>query len=320
MEDESLGGAIMTSRIERKRKKKRAVWKWILLIFAIVLAAGVAYAAKMYIDLKSTVQNIHEPIDSEKREEDLTFHEQEPFSVLLLGVDERPGDGGRSDTMIVLTVNPETNSTKMLSIPRDTYTEIVGHGTSDKINHAYAYGGAKMAIQSVENLFDIPIDFFVQVNMESFKEIVNAVGGVDVISPLDFDLEGYHFNKGPLTLNGDEALKYVRMRKEDPRGDWGRQDRQRQVVEAVMKKGASVSTLVNYRPIFDAIQNNFKTNMTFDEMVSIQKHYKDAAKQLEQLHLEEGEGQFIGNIWYYMPNEEELNEVIRTLREHLELQ
>ena len=132
---------------------------------------------------------MHQPIErekSEKRTEEITLTKQDPFSVLMLGVDEREGDSGRSDTMIVLTVNPNQNSIKMLSIPRDTRTEIVGHGTTDKINHAYAFGGEKMSIATVENLLDIPIDYYVGSIWKDFKDIVDAVGGIQVNNNLDF--------------------------------------------------------------------------------------------------------------------------------------
>ena len=132
---------------------------------------------------------MHQPIErekSEKRTEEITLTKQDPFSVLVLGVDEREGDSGRSDTMIVLTVNPNQNSIKMLSIPRDTRTEIVGHGTTDKINHAYAFGREEMSIATVEHLLDIPIDYYVKVNMEGFQDIVDAVGGIQVNNNLDF--------------------------------------------------------------------------------------------------------------------------------------
>ena len=128
---------------------------------------------------------------SEKREDPVVFKDAEPFSMLVLGVDEREGDKGRSDTMIVMTVNPETKSTKMVSIPRDTYTEIVGQGFNDKINHAYAFGGIEMSMDTVENLLDIPIDYVVQVNMDSFKDIVDAVGGISINNTLDFKVDNH---------------------------------------------------------------------------------------------------------------------------------
>lgn len=126
--------------------------------------------------------------------------------MLMLGVDERDGDKGRSDTMIVLTVNPQKKSVKMLSIPRDTRTEIVGHGTQDKINHAFAFGGAKMSMDTIENFLDIPIDYYMKINMEGFKDIVDAVGGVTVQNDLDFTSDGIHFAKVRILLTGKKPL------------------------------------------------------------------------------------------------------------------
>ena len=159
---------------------------------------------------------MYKPIDrelSEKREEEITLGKQDPFSVLVLGVDEREGDKGRSDTMIVMAVNPKLKTTKMVSIPRDTYTEIVGHGTTDKLNHAYAFGGIQMSLDSVENLLDIPIDYVMEVNMEGFKTIVDTVGGISVNNPFEFTQDSIHYAAGDITLDGKEALSYVRMRK-----------------------------------------------------------------------------------------------------------
>ncbi|MBE1555373.1 LytR family transcriptional regulator [Sporosarcina limicola] len=307
------------SRTDRRKKKK---WPWIVGIIGVLLLGVFIYGLMIYKGLTDTVKGIHEEIDrdiSVKREEAVAFHKKEPFSVLVLGVDEREGDTGRSDTMIVLTVNPDLKTTKMVSIPRDTYTEIVGKGVEDKINHAFAFGGIKMSMESIEHLLDIPIDYVVQVNMESFKDIVNAVGGVTVENAMDFKLDNHSFKKGEVTLNGDDALAYVRMRKEDPRGDFGRQDRQKQVVQGVLREGASVSSLLNYKSIFNAISNHVRTNMTFDEMVEVQKNYRDAAGKIEQLYIKEGEGKRMNGIWYYIMNDEELASVQGELKAHLGL-
>lgn len=303
----------------RKRKKKRTGLKVTLAIFAILLLAITVYGVVLYKQIKDTATEIHEPIQdrphSDKRGEPVAFEKQVPFSVLVLGVDERAGDKGRSDTILVLTVNPEKQSTKMVSIPRDTYTEMVGRGFKDKLNHAYAFGGIKMAMDSVEQLLQIPIDYVMQVNMESFKDIVDAVGGVTVNNTLAFD----SFDKGTIHLNGNDALAYVRMRKKDPRGDFGRQDRQKQVLQAVLREGASVNSLLNYQPLFDAIGKNIRTNISFDEMVSIQKNYRDAAKKMDQLMFQKGNGQMMQGIWYYMMSEEELQQITTELKQHLSM-
>jgi polyisoprenyl-teichoic acid--peptidoglycan teichoic acid transferase len=308
------------SRINRKKKRK--IWPWVVGVLGVFLLVIVVYGILLFKNLTDTAKEIHEPIDrtiSEKREEPVSFKDKEPFSMLVLGVDAREGDKGRSDTIIIMTVNPGTKSTKMVSIPRDTYTEIVGRGINDKINHAYAFGGTEMSMATVENLLDIPIDYVVQVNMESFKDIVDAVGGITLNNTLNFKVGNNTFSKGQISLNGDEALAFVRMRKEDPRGDFGRQDRQKQVIQAVLREGASVSSLLNYKSIFGAIGNNVKTNMTFDEMVEVQKNYRDAAGKVDQLYIEKGQGQTINSIWYYILNDEELQGITGELKEHLEL-
>ncbi|MCA0151574.1 LytR family transcriptional regulator [Rossellomorea vietnamensis] len=311
-------------RADRHHKKRK--WpKVVGIIFLLLLVAGAGYAYSIYHSLSKTAETMNEDIDrpkSDKRIEEVKFDKKHPFSVLLLGVDERAGDKGRSDTMIVVTVNPHEKTTKMLSIPRDTLVDIVGRGTRDKINHAYAFGGVEMSMDTVEEFLDIPIDYYAKINMEGFKDIVNAVGGVTVNNDFTFSSGGYTFNEGQLSLNGEKALAYARMRKQDPRGDFGRQARQRQVIQAVIKEGASVSSLWNYGDIFGAIGNNVKTNLTLDEMVDIQKNYKSATKNISQSQIS-GEGQMISNgtqdIYYYVVPEEERQKVQSDLKDHLDL-
>lgn len=301
-------------------KKKRKWPKYLLIGFLLLLVAGGIYAYSVYSNFTTTLDTMHEPVEREQpsveRTEIVEFDQQDPFSVLLLGVDEREDDRGRSDTMVVMTVNPETQSTKMVSIPRDTYTEIIGRGTTDKINHAYAFGGIEMSMNTTENLLDIPIDYVVQVNMEGFEDIVDAVDGVTVNNSLAFD----NFPEGEIELNGEQALDYVQMRKQDPRGDFGRQDRQKQVIQGIMRKGASINSLWNYKDIFDALGQNVRTNMTFDEMVDVQRNYQDAVTNVDQMIIEDGYGETINGIWYYIMDDAELAEIQSTLKEHLELE
>jgi len=298
--------------------------KWIVSIasiFGVLILALGGYAFYLYNSVQQTVDTMHKPIErekSEKRTEVVEFKEQDPISVLLMGVDQRSGDSGRSDTLIVLTVNPNEKSTQMVSIPRDTRTEIVGKGFEDKINHAYAFGGPEMAIDTVENFLDIPIDYFIQVNMESFKDIVDAVGGVTVESPFAFSQDGYTFNEGTNSLNGEEALAYSRMRKKDPRGDFGRQERQRQIIQGVIKKGAAFSTITKSGDILNILGENIQTNLTFEQMYDIQKNYKAASTNLEQSQIN-GQGTRIGGIYYFIVPEEERSALSAKLKQHLEI-
>ncbi|WP_141299622.1 LCP family glycopolymer transferase, partial [Carnobacterium maltaromaticum] len=261
--------------------KTKKILIMLLCLFLLIIGAIGVYAFKVYRDVTNTTDNIYEKVDKDEVRNDPVSVDkgEDPFSVLLLGVDT--GDlgrteQGRSDSIMVVTVNPNTNESKIVSIPRDTYTEIIGQGTTDKINHAYAFGGTAMAVNTVQNLLNIPIDYYIEVNMQGVKDLVDAVGGIDVNSPLEFKQNGFEFTKGPVHLDGEKALAFSRNRYDDPTGDYGRQGRQRQVIEAVVKKAATFSTLTNYKDILNALQNNMKTNLTFDNMYDIQAKYKAA--------------------------------------------
>lgn len=306
----------------RANKKKKKKWLWITLsiIGLLVLGTG-GYAFYLYKSAADTVASIQEDLDrekSDKRTEKVVFEEKDPISILLMGVDEREGDSGRSDALILMTVNPNTKTTQMVSIPRDTRTEIVGKGKQDKINHAYAFGGTEMAIKTVEHFLDVPVDYFVKINMESFKDTVDAVGGVEVNNTLNFSYGGFDFPEGKVTLDGEKALAYTRMRYEDTRGDFGRQERQRQVIEAVIKKGANISSITKFGDMFGVVRDNVKTNLTFDEMWDIQANYKTAAQNLEQFQVE-GDGDTIDGIYYYIVPEENRLALSNQLKEHLEI-
>jgi LCP family protein required for cell wall assembly len=305
---------------ENRRKKKK--WLWMIggIIAFLLLGIGI-YGYSIYYHVKQTAYQMHEPINrttSEKRSEPVSLKNRTPISILLIGVDERPHDRGRADSLILLTVNPNKKSLEMVSIPRDTRTEIIGKGKEDKINHSYAFGGVEMTMSTVEHFLDIPIDYYIKVNMESFRDIVDAVGGVTVNNPFAFTYEGVTFPKGEITLNGEKALKYSRMRYDDPRGDFGRQDRQKQIIEAIIQKGASFSSLTNYDDILAAIGKNMKTNLTFEQMKDIQANYKDARQHIEQLHIT-GTGTKINGIYYLLVPEQERLAISNKLKEHLEL-
>jgi LCP family protein required for cell wall assembly len=311
----------MRSDKHKHKKKKRRGLKVFLAILAILLMGVGVYAYSVYHSLNKAVDSMHAPIarhQSDKRLHPVSLDNKDPFSVLILGVDQRKNDTGRSDTMILAAVNPEKQSVQLLSIPRDTRTEIVGKGTEDKINHAYAFGGVPMSIATVEKFLDIPIDFYIKVNMEGFKDIVDAVNGVTVQNDLDFTYEGEHFPKGTLHLNGVQALKYSRMRYDDPRGDFGRQIRQRQILEGILAKGMDFSSLWKYGDILNALEKNVKTNLTMDDMMKIQQNYKAARKHIYQNEIK-GEGTKINGIYYYIVSDSEKQRLSQLFKDQLNL-
>ncbi|WP_369901764.1 LytR family transcriptional regulator [Bacillus manliponensis] len=301
---------------------KKKVLFWILGIIGFFILAGGGYAFYVYSNVSNTLDAVHKPLDrdkSDKRKEAVDVADQKPVSILMMGVDQRADEAARSDSLMLFTLNPGTKSMKITSIPRDTYTEIVGKGKKDKINHAYAFGGIDMAVKTVENFLDVPVDHYIEVNMEGFKDIVDAVGGVDVNNDLDFTYEGTHFEKGNIHLDGAEALKYSRMRYEDPRGDFGRQMRQRQVIQAVIKEGATVSSLANYGSVLTAIEKNVKTSLTQSQMFDMQKNYKGCIENIEEIQIPGNGGKASNGIWYYHVSEKDRLDLSNKLRQHLEL-
>ncbi|HDX9579067.1 TPA: LytR family transcriptional regulator [Bacillus pseudomycoides] len=303
---------------------KKKILFWILGIVGVLVIGTGAYAYHVYSSVSNTLSDVHKPLQRDKdnskgaEEAKAKVKEAQPVSILLLGADERGDDKGRSDSLMVITLNPKTKSMKTVSIPRDTYTEIVGKGKKDKINHAYAFGGVDMSVATVEKFLDMPINYYIEVNMEGFKDIVDAVGGVDVNNDLEFTQDAHHFAKGNIHLTGDEALAYTRMRKQDPRGDFGRQMRQRQVMQAVISKGANVSSLANYGDVLKAVQKNVKTNLTQDQMFDMQKNYKDCLQNKEDIQIP-GDGHIQDKIWYYFVPDQDRQNLSNKLKEHLEV-
>ena len=310
----------------RRRRKSRGkkIFLIILAVLIVLVLAIVGVGAKLYLDLSHSIEKTYESVERTQgeRTKPVDLDKQESFSVLLMGIDTGDlgrVDQGRSDTIMVATVSPEDKQTTIVSIPRDTYVDIVGRDTKDKINHAYAFGGAVMAMDTVQKYVDIPIDHYVSINMKGLKELVDAVGGIEVNNDLTFSQDGYDFTIGKITLNGDQALSYSRMRYEDPNGDYGRQERQRKIVEGVAKKVLSLNGVSNYQSVLNALESNMKTDMSFDEMKKIALDYREAFGTIKQDQLQ-GEGFMQDNISYQKVSDQELERVKKELKDQMNLE
>ncbi|AET59553.1 membrane-bound protein lytR [Paenibacillus terrae HPL-003] len=239
-----------------------------------------------------------------------------PFTVLVLGVDQRPHDRGRSDTMIVLSVNPAEGTVLMFNIPRDTRTELIGRGREDKINHAFAFGGVDMSIRTVEHFLNHPMDYYVQMNMEGFAKMVDLLGGVAVNNPHDFQYEGHHFTQGSLKLNGTEALAYARMRFDDPRGDLGRNARQRELLKQIAAQVISKEGLLKVKPILQAAGEQIRTDITFDDMTTFLTRIGPSLRQTDMVELK-GHGTKINGVYYYIVDDQERQRIRGLMEKHL---
>lgn len=278
----------MANNLHRQRGKEQrvthGVMKVVFLLAFLLITSASAYALRLYFVARDS---IGQTFTGKSANAVANFSDQRPISILLLGVDtgaEGRIDKGNSDTMIVATINPKTKKTLLVSIPRDTAAQLIGtrQFNMQKVNAAYNVGSSTMAKNTISKLLNIPINYYVTVNMGGMEQIVNAVGGIDVDVPFSFTSHytgGQHFTKGPMHLNGNMALAYARMRHEDvQKGDYGRQERQQQVIKAVLSKAISMNGITHFTALLKSVSGNLSTDLSFDDMVGIFSHYRGAAK------------------------------------------
>ncbi|AXI68188.1 LytR family transcriptional regulator [Streptococcus suis] len=308
-----------------------------LAIIGLTLGAGLIYGASL---LNFSTDAISKTFKQLNGEEEITpIDATEPLTILLMGVDmdqaTRGGDweGGRSDSMILVTVNPKTKETNMMSLTRDIMVEIAeangeSSGTVEKLNHSYSYGQAPMAIATIEKMMDINIDRYIEINMDGLVELVDAVGGIEVNNTLGFPISiSEHepaytsiVQPGKQLVNGDQALVYARMRYDDPEGDIGRQRRQREVITAIIKKLLQLDGLTQYKKILTAISNNMRTNIEISPAtIPSLLGYKDSVSKLNSYQLR-GVDQMVDEIYYQLPTSEHLLEMQNILKKSIGLE
>lgn len=204
-----------------------------------------------------------------------------PFTMLLLGIDSEQDDIRKSssfngDTIMMVTFDPETLSTTMFSIPRDTYVKMACGGRITKINHA-SWGGTSCMVKTVENLTGIKIDYYAKINFKGVVDLVNILGGINVDVPVKFCEQNSDRQWGDKTiclepgmqkLDGEQALALARHRKTLPLGDFQRGQNQQLVVEGMIGSLKNVKSVEDFYKILDTIGKNMDTNMTTEEMLS----------------------------------------------------
>lgn len=233
------------------------------------------------------------------------------LNVLLLGVDARtPNEPSRTDTIIILSMEKKTKEAALLSIPRDTRVNIPGRGM-DKINHAHAFGGVALTIDSVEEFLDIPIHYYARLNFPGFRDIVNALGGVtiDVEPQVARERPTLRGMVGVHKLNGEQALDYVRFRK-DREGDIGRVRRQQKFIRAIAKQSLQLSTVLRAPALLDKVGENLRTNIPALESITLGKLLLDVDLDKAPTAMIPGKGQYIDRVSYWIPDLEETEEVL----------
>ncbi|HFI0053768.1 TPA: LCP family protein [Streptococcus suis] len=302
-----------------------------LAIIVLTLGAGFAYGISLLNFSTDAISKTFKQLDGE--EEITPIDATEPLAILLMGVDmdqaTRGGawEEGRSDSMILVTVNPKTKETTMMSLTRDIMVEIAeangeSTGTVEKLNHSYSYGQAPMAIATIEKMMDIDIDRYIEINMDGLVELVDAVGGIEVNNTLGFPISISEYEPaytaivptGKRLVNGDQALVYARMRYDDPEGDIGRQRRQREVITAIIKKLLQLDGFTQYKKILTAISNHMRTDIeistaTIPELLG----YKDSIRNLHSYQLR-GIDELVEEVYYQLPPTQHLLEMQNVLK------
>lgn len=312
-----------------KRKLRRRVY-FIAIPFIAIIAASI-YLLDLYTTAETVLNESHEEDGREKSNlrETTVDPKEDNVSILIMGVDASDiranGDNSRTDALMVATLNKKSKSVKLISIPRDSKVYIPGKGYEDRINHAHVFGGTEETIDTVENLLEIPIDYWVKVNFEAFIDVVDALDGITVDVPYEMweqnsrDQAGaIHLLPGIQDLNGEEALALARTRKQD--SDIERGKRQQEIIKAIVKKAISLNSIMKYDDVIKAVGSNMTTNMSFSEIKSFIS-YGTGGISIDS-HTLEG-----ADLWAYEPKKKyywqldayALEETKRMLQEHLEI-
>ena len=276
---------------------KKTLLMFLSLLLVTVMGVG-AYAWTIYDQSTGELSKTYKSLGGETD----VISATKPMTILLMGVDTGSGSredtwAGNSDSMILLSVNPTTKKTVMMSLERDILTKFKdkdGETVEAKLNSAYASGGAKLAISTIQEMMNIHIDRYVLINMKGLVQLVDAVGGITVNNTFDFPISieenepeyTAKIEPGVQKINGDQALVYARMRYQDPEGDYGRQKRQREVIKKVVEKVLSLNSVSHYQAILKAVSSNMQTNIELTSgSIPQLLGYKDAFRRIDSQQL-----------------------------------
>lgn len=264
--------------------------------------------------------SIKTEVETTLKEVDVT---KEPFAIYISGIDTygEISSVSRSDVNMVMVVNPKIRQILLVSIPRDYYVQLHGTtGNKDKLTHAGIYG-IDMSIQTIEDLLELDINYYIKVNFTSVIDIVDALGGLDVYSEYSFiSYSGFSFKKGLNSVNGEQALDFARTRKAFIDGDRQRGKNQQAVIEAIIRKATNKSIITKYNSLLNAINGKYQTNMSIKKITSVVK------MQLEDMSpwtvtsyslngTDASDYTYTYNQLLYVmkPNEESVNEAIQLI-------
>lgn len=281
-----------------KKKSKKVIYIVSSLVLILLIALG---GGAYYINSKlNKVQKVEVNKDNLSVDKTQVEEEKHIKNIALFGIDAPKGQVGRSDAIMILTLDEEHKVMKLTSIMRDSYVDIPGHG-DDKITHAYAFGGPELAMKTLNENFKVNVEDFMAVNFTSLPEIIDKIGGVQInITQEEISHIPGVTSAGEQTLNGAEALAYSRIR-HAAGGDYKRTERQRVVLEAVFEKLKSTPTK-EYPSLIDEFLPYIETNMSSMDIIKLATDAAPLVKgNLETARFPlDGycEGKMIKGVWY----------------------
>ena len=291
-----------------KPKGSNSIWSIILLVVCFIGAAvaGAMFAESSLFDDKKPSRRVSST--DEKTEE--LIKARDKATILIMGVDKREDDVGRSDTLMIATVDPRLDQATLLSIPRDTRVKIFGRGY-DKINAAFAYGGVELAESTVENFLGIDIDHYIMIDTSSFVKIIDAIGGVDIDVEKRMFYEDPWDDNGGLVIDlypgqqhmdGKTAVTYVRYR--DSEGDIGRVKRQQAFMAACLDKVTSPEIVPRIPKILREVIDAVETDMSLRQLLEVAGALKAAQQNGLETDMVPGYPLYIDDISYWIPDVE----------------
>lgn len=237
-----------------------------------------------YNDYESNLKTIYTYKIKKAIEDTAKTTDKNVFNIYISGIDTSGAVStvSRSDVNLILTVNMNTHKILMTTTPRDSYVRIPDGGADqyDKLTHAGIYG-IETSVKTLENLYDIPINYYARLNFTSFVKLINALGGVTVYNDQAFtSLNGnYNFGVGNINLtSGEEALGFVRERYSLEHGDYDRGNNQLKVIQAIVEKLTSFQSVSNYSDVISTLQDSIQTNMPLNTMMSLVNEQLDSGK------------------------------------------
>lgn len=296
-----------------KRYNKKHILRNVLLsLIAFVLIGGLGFGLTRYREVKSAVDSSFDPVDISGRDTNALLKEKKPISILLMGTEANDftrSYEGKTDTMMLLTIDPAKEKTTITSIPHDLAVKIPGYDKSPaQISEAYEHGQAKSSITTVQKLLNVPVDYYALVNVSGILKVINKVGGIDLTPTSTFSSYGYSFEKGVKThMDGAKALAYSRETSSTDAGYYAHESRQGEVMAAVMRKATTVKALMN-QDFVKTLSDEVQTNMTFDNLTTIIRTYKHFTGVISDTHIS-GTDKTIDGQKYTVASTKELQRV-----------